>query len=339
MNNETSTKSTLFLSEQKTAELKSIKNWLFFCQIVNSLLCVGLLWLLFCLIRYNFFRKKLKLTKKSVFKPKNAMIVLAIMSPIAALLRSLLTQMIIFVGNHPHYFDLSACEVTMDISLVLYCFTLLPVYFFIWCRQKVIYSKPTMKNFKTTLVKVLSKTFVLLFLVGGIFSLYVAVEPKTYMNSPNNRSIGCVLYKKNETNITSVRHFSNYMAAAIVITSQFLLLGLLLNPLIKQSNFSCKNDNIKNKCHRQLLRVIKKASVCTIACILTQIVATALTTSNVVPQSYPRVFSFFIYDVSLFVQVNCVVMCFESPATILRGKKVRKINSLSETSTASTARF
>ena len=129
------------------------------------------------------------------------------------------------------------------------------------------------------------------------------------------------------------------MAAAFVIASQFLLLGLLLYPLVKQSNFSCKNVNTKNKSHRQLLRVIKKASVCTIVCILTQILATALTTSNVVPQSHPRVFSFFIYDVSLFVQVNCIVMCFENPATILRGKKVRNVNSLSETSTASTTRL
>ena len=260
------------------------------------------------------------------------MILLAIMSPIAAFLRSVSTQMIIFVGNHSKYFGSSACEVTMDISLVLYCLTLLPIYFFIWCRQKLIYSQPVMKQFNTGAVKLLSKFFVFSFVFGGVFSLYVAIEPSSYVNS--NRSVGCVLESNNETNITSVRHFSNYMAAAIVVMSQFLLLGLLLNPLLKQSKFSCREK--KSKCQRKLLKVVKKASACTFVCILSQVMATALTTSNVIPPSHPRVISYVIYDVSLFVQVGCIVLCFEDSRAILRNKKLKAVRKFSEISTVST---
>ena len=331
---ETSLMNKSSLLKQSPEKTYNYKKWLVACQIVTSLLCVGLLWLSFCLVRYSFYRKKLKLTKKSVFKPKNAMIVLAIMSPIAAFLRSFSTQMIIFVGNHPEYFGSSACEVTMDVSLVLYCFTLLPVYLFIWCRQKTIYSQPVMKQFNTGLVNLLSKSFVFSFVFGGVFSLYVAVEPKSYVNSPQNKSAGCVLESSNGTNITSVRHFSNYMAAAIVVTSQMLLLGLLLNPLLKQSRFSCGEK--KSRCQRKLLRVVRKASVCTAVCISSQVAATALTTSDVIPQSYPRVVSYVIYDVSLFVQVGCVVLCFEDSCAILRNKKLKAARNFSEVSTVST---
>ena len=334
MKNRTSPTNNSFSLTQKPDEADNYHNWLVFCQTVTSLLCIGLLWLSFCLIRYSLSRKKLKFTKNTVFKPKYTMILLAITSPIAAFLRTASTQMIIVVGKFPDFFGSSACEITMDISLVLYCFTLLPVYFFIWFRQKIIYSQPVMKQFNTGAVKLLSKFFVLSFLFGGIFSLYVAVEPKSYANSPHNGSTGCVLENNNETNITSVRHFSNYMAAAIVVVSQFLLLGLLLNPLLKQSKFSCRDK--KSKCQRKLFRVIRKASACTLVCILTQILATVLTTSKLIPASFPRVLSYVIYDVSLFVQVNCIVLCFEDSCAILRNKKLKATSKLSEISTVST---
>ena len=74
-----------------------------------------------------------------------------------------------------------------------------------------------------------------------------------------------------------------------------------------------------------LLESLKKASVYTVVCILSQILATVLTTSNVVPQDYPRVFSF--VDASLFVQASCTVLCFEYSTILLRDNRLKnKLN-------------
>ena len=290
------------------------KSWIF-AQMFNTLFIIGTLWDLIAFITYATRNDKWKRSNKKNRKNSNLLTV-ATLCPCLLIIRLLGTQALILVGEAAGLDSQGdrMCEIVFDFSIVMFSFSTLPVYVFLWYRQKMLYSQASLKKLNTKTVKFFSNLFMVLLFLGGGSSCFIKTLPVSYQNS----NFGCVQRTGKKAN-----HLANYITAVTLIISQVILFSLFIHPLrlhgkgakasLKRSASVAKKRKMKEE---RVYKAIKSAFVSCIICVTSDIVAVVMSTV-ILPKTTPCTLTRTIYDMSLFVNLVSVLFCFENASEIL----------------------
>ena len=287
-------------------------------------------WIASSIIMYGVHAKKWKF-KTKVVSQRNASISLCLATAglLITSLRLMTTLLVVVIGYtyEENQQGNRACEILLDISVSIYAISICAIYFFVWYRQKLFYDQPMMLHLKTKTVIFFSHSFVVIFVCFGISSVILFVNPVTYELSETD---GCKIQEKAES-----EHLTNYLVAVNLITSQVILLGLLLNPilahrsnLIKLPNDTASKSRITK--NNRVMRAAKAACLCTLVCIISDLLA-ALLVSFILTETRSS-FRNLVYDFGLVVNVISIVFCFENykkifSSLICTNNKSKVINS------------
>ena len=278
--------------------------------VLSLILLIVSLWIASSIIMYGVRTKKWKFNTK-VVSQKNALVSLCLAAAglLITSLRFMTTVLIVAIGYtyEENEEGSRACEILLDFSVAVYALSIAAIYFFVWYRQKLFYSQPMMSHLKTKTVLFFSHSFVIIFLCFGVSSVILFVNPVTYELSKKD---GCKILEEAEN-----EHFSNYLVAATLVTSQVILLGLLLNPTIAlRSDLSISSLEKTSKSiitkNKRIMRAARAACLCTLVCIISDLLA-AFLVSFILTETRSS-FRNLVYDFGLIVNVISIVFCFEN---------------------------
>ena len=302
------------------------RSWVF-AQVFNAIFLIGTVWNFFGYISYGVKHNKWRRTSEKCKKNFN-MLALAALCPFLLILRLLGTEGLILVDATTKNGEKGnkLCEVVFDFSIVMFSVASLPVYIFLWYRQRMLYSQASLKRLNTKKIRFFSNLFIVLIFLGGGSSCFINTIPVSYKFS----EIGCIRRPDGGDNV-----LASYITAATLVTSQAILFALFVHPLrmhrtVTGVNLSTAKQQGKKSTSELMYRKIKSAFVSTVICIASDLVALVMYTM-VLPKSTPLTLTRSIYDMSLFVNLVSVLTCFEHSKEIVSGvcasNKISKVNS------------
>lgn len=204
---------------------------------VNISLILITLWILMSLIDYGIKTRKWK-KQSSAFDRLNSGIVytFVVVCAIACLLFLGFDLIFMNVGD-----DL-LCEVSGDVTTVLYSFVLCSVFLSLWFRQKAFYTNKAFANKVSRLIKLISTTSIIMITGSGLAYLLLFTVPYNFKASNE----GCKLNLQNGDLQLS---YGVYVIAFLFL-SHVMLLCLFIYPLIR-SDKSTQN-------HFSMMRRVRK---------------------------------------------------------------------------------
>ena len=202
-----------------------------------------------------------------------------------------------------------ACEIAKDLSVGCFFASVLPAYFFLWKRQRIMYAQPSLKRLNTRTVNVLSYLAIGLLSVGGFGTCVLFILPFDSRIS----AIGCV-DRESESN----NELPYLLAAVVMISSQLIIFALFVHPL----RLHKKNSVVVNRASSDVGKRLKRANVlattsmtiCTGSDLFSLVLRAA-----VLPELVPLDFVNAIYDLSLVVNILSVMLSFEDYRDIMFG--------------------
>ena len=238
----------------------------------------------------------------------------AVISTLLILPRLALTLSLSFIGYEKTVESDRLCEMLMDFSIAAFGVGLLPIYTYLWIRQRALYLQPFISSLYTKPVKLLSWSLLVMILTGDVLSIIMYVDPVTYTSSSN----GCVNVQKDLENLP------HYFGVCLQIAGQVLLLALYLYPLIKhkqvQNSYlrSTYGNNLPTSglaSKDRVLLAVQRSFWCAFASIISAISSTVV--ASVISINIPRVVTNIVFDLSLILTVFFLIVSFESYKLIL----------------------
>ena len=284
--------------------------------IFHSIFIVISMWAIISFISYG--KRKGKWEKNQNFTTK-VLITLATLTPCFTLLRLILNSIIIIIGSRfssIKYKD-QFCEVIEDLTIILFFFALLPTYFFLWFRQRVFYTQPSFAYLYTTTIKVLSWASVTSLCIGGVFTVSMITLPLT----SKMESYGC---EYSLENTTYKLYF--YIGAVIMIFSQIIIFTLFVYPLrVYKKTASKQRVSSTNKVNERMIKANRLATISMLICVISDFFPAAIVALALHKKTSTYLFNT-TYDVSLIVNIFCIMLSFEDYKEIIfvRFKKNEK---------------
>ncbi|XP_039268034.2 uncharacterized protein LOC120343031 [Styela clava] len=198
--------------------------------------------------------------------------------------------------DHPSIFlretSNKTCKILQSFSFLFYPCGVTCVYCFLWARQRVFYSSPTLGLLHSKYLRWTSLAILPIFLVFTTIGMITTLALYTYQTS----SIGCI-----ETSGNKSPTIILYVGA---LCMQATLLTLFVYPL-KEHASDTDDDLPENKL---MMSLIKRAFVTTGLCVLAD--TTAFIIIMLLPSNGPSIVVNLIRDGNLVVNVICVVCSF-----------------------------
>ena len=197
------------------------------CLPTTIMLIMAEFWMTvsFMVFRFNSLRMK---NKKQRTNSSSTTITFSIILLLLSIFpRLILTLSLAFVGYNASSEIDYFCEVVMDVSIAAYGIAFIPIYIFLWLRQRILYSQPFLRELYTKFVKCFSWGFIISFLIGDIVTVAFYILPLSFVRS----KYGC------ESTFNGTYKDPNYAAFAIQAFGQSLLILLLLYPLWMHKKF------------------------------------------------------------------------------------------------------
>lgn len=272
------------------------------CRIANACFVLATTWIIINFIIY--------LTKHRHHKPQRAMqyrsslgerhmYVVCLGAVICALPRLVMSQVLFSVAKIPN--ALPKCELLLDISNAFYTIAVAATYGFLWYRQRFIYKLPVIRDMTGTLARVIN--WIVLFIMLGSYVTLFCVYSIPPIYSWNEA--GCILKTNQSRNDIKARASRYYIIISIMIAWQVTLVSLFVYPmvLIKRKQLPCSTrhkDVVKN--------VIRRSIICAVIAASSDL-ATG-TVAALIPMYYPVSVATSLYDLSLQINVFCVIATF-----------------------------
>ena len=172
---------------------------------------------------------------------------------------------------------------------------------FLWIRQRVLYTHPSLDSLNSTFVKVSSFSSILLWLT---YSAVVIISYFVFVRYKLEKDVGCVT-----VNTENTRHLKN-LVVSIIVSSGFLqsvLLGLFIYPILKRVSWKDKS----NRNSALLWNRVKKAVAITSICLATDI------TCFLIAYTFRKLSYFNIYSFNLFINFLLTIIYFDHWKTLL----------------------
>jgi len=279
-------------------------------QVVSAIILIFSIWITFSLIISGRKSKKWRLRnmdKASILRT------IGVFCPITLFIRTLTTQALVLIEKFEPNNEKGdrMCEMVIDASLFLFAVVIFPTYVFLWYRQRMLYSRPTLQSMNNKFVQFFSFLFVICLVLGGGSSAFLVTIPKSFQMS----NFGCVYLA-----IQPVDRKANIVTAATLVFSQVILLGLFCYPFIRHRKESknLTNTSRNAKPDKAMFKAIRSATISTTICVISDIVSIILV-SILGNRGAPLTLTRPIYDISLFINVISVLFCFDKFKTIFFG--------------------
>ena len=310
--------------------------WIF-SQVVTAVLVIATAWFFAAFVSYGRRNSNKWNLPRNPHKYNNkfVLLLLATVSTGGLMVRLLVTQALIVVERtaSDQTWGNNACEVAIDMSVILFSATTMPAYFFFWCRQNFLYSQPLLDHLRTRTVRFLNYLFLFILFTGGASSAFINTIPRSYRISLAPHRGGCVQREDAPKN-----YAANYITVTTLILVQLILLGLFCHPLLYykkmqeqatlvNSSFASAGDatatatlpqNRANNVER-LYKTMRRAFVSMFICVTSDALAAFLIAKTLnaadTPQSLTRV----VYDVSLFMNIVAMTLGFEDTRGVFLG--------------------
>ncbi|CAK8688118.1 unnamed protein product [Clavelina lepadiformis] len=201
-----------------------------------------------------------------------------------------------FVAQYTGNYTYDYCDVVLKAKFYLTAIAVLGIYGFLWTRQNFCYADPAMKHLTSCAVKTCSwLSFGLILcaqVVGTLLFTFTRFYAMTYQ--------GC------DVDHYTVEPFVPWLwIAGCTVGFQVILLCLFVYPLMKHR--SSVNSGVRGN-SGAFLRLIKRATVTTVVCVVTDITSTLLILLvhdqfNIVPT--------LVFDLSIVINITCILAAFK----------------------------
>lgn len=220
----------------------------------------------------------------------DAIVIMCIFASLGALARVSIDPRNIY--GHDNDFG---CYFSAAYEFVAYLLCVTAIYSVLWLRQRIFYRDPRLQNLSSKFVRLLSWLMIIFLVSTAIGAIILFLISSTQEGSP----IGCL------TIPTDVDPKYRFLPIVLVVLYQALLLGLFIYPLIKhQQSINALNTSTERR--NPMITLIKRATVTSVACILTD---TASGLLLLVLKSGDPLGKLF-YDVNLVINVICLIFSF-----------------------------
>ena len=201
-----------------------------------------------------------------------------------------------------------ACNTILRLKLFTNAFAFTPAFVFLWYRHRTIYRSLSLSNQKHQIMGVVSGISMTLLLVCLAFILKLIINGKSYISSP----YGCVIQPDLKSNYQTLE-----IVAAILYFVSWIIMSLLLVCLL----ISVKGT--REETSREVRKVIKKAVISLLFCVLSNVLALFLS-GVVVQHSLPSYVTYtylkcVLFDFSLTVDSLFIVLSYLGHRNILFG--------------------
>ena len=240
-------------------------------QIVNILNFSFCLWVFLSLKKFVKHKNKLMIASNNL---RRKIIVLSACTPIVPLIRILSSQAVLSLSWFISKRNDRICEIVVDTSIVLYYIALLPVFIFLWVKQRFLYKQPSMRHLNTIKLKILSYFSVFLVSVAGMVICILFVLPNSFIMVPP--SMEC---RKN-TEVVPIVNDKIYHVSSMtaILGTQLILFLLFVYPLLmyKKSKSMNKNRLVTKKITATLKHAAISNVIMTSSIVLTLILLTTV---------------------------------------------------------------
>ena len=245
---------------------------------------------------------QLSLEKRFAVSSKNICILIAVISVIrnanvVTLLALEKTAISSDINMQQTYYFETACKILPRIGFTCITNGTAFAYLFLWFRQKILYIHPSVNILNNKLVRATSWGIILVwFFYGFSISLWFFIVIQYEFDLDG----GCLV----TDNATST--FANIVITWTIVSvlMQIALLGLFIFPIIKRTSWRSKDANR----NLNLLQRVKKATIITTACIISDILSTVISWAMI----RRNITSFSsIYSLNLVINQLATVACFD----------------------------
>ena len=275
-------------------------------QILTSLQIFAVTWVSFCFIAYLRRHRNISSTPTSG-KHANVLLIVAVASYLATLIRFLTSQVAIISERvtlnsaDADYF----CETTLDAAEASFVLCSSLTYIFYFARQHALYTRPTMEQLNTKVVRVFRYSTIILVVCFNIVTAVVFLMPKSFKTS----IIGCILSREDAHGT-----LPDILWPVVRVFLQLVLLSLFVYPLLLHYFKTENSTEIKPK----VLKAIWQSSVSLFVCIVSDFI-TVILVLTVIPRPFPAALQNLLYDVSMMINVIAVIFCFENNRKVMMG--------------------
>lgn len=331
-------------SATETADLSGI-----FAAVrgIELLLLASTVWIFVCTLIYGYKTKKWRKKSASTSLDRGIIFTCCVGAIALSLPRLTFTTVMLFI---PAY-EIKHCEQLMDTSNGLHFCSVYPTYFFLWLRQKAIYSHPAAKRLigkgKCWLPLNWGVLFVLS--VSSIALTCAFIVPDSYVPSVN----GCV-HANAASGEGDGKNVLYYILAGFSALCQVIFLALFVYPMIKcritrkaslkrrivrkdddkvekisiasrtGSKFTSETQRFLQSRHKScqnsnpdtLSRTIRRSVISTSVAIVSDVIAMALV-SFAFPTNIPRILTDSVYDLSIVANNLSILATFGGNRHIL----------------------
>lgn len=287
------------IQQNKTTNYTS-KNLQIVAQIINVLNFAFSLWVFLSLRK--FVKLKNKLMASNNLRKK--IVVLSAYTPIIPLVRIISSQVVLSISWFATQKNDKLCETVLDASMVFYYLALLPVFNFLWVKQRFLYKQPSMRHLNTTKLKTLSYFSVFLAPVAGMLTCVLFVIPNSFvMLTP---SMEC---KRKSDVVPIVKHKMYHISSmAVILGTQLILFVLFVYPLVvyKKGKTMNKNRLVIKKITATLQHAAISNGIMTSSIVITLVLLTT------VLKNFPSHILNSFYDLGMCFILFSVVVSFEN---------------------------
>ena len=203
------------------------------------------------------------------------------------------------------------------------------VYLFLWCRQRVFYISPSLKELNNKKVKIVS------YFVLGLWICYFVPASIVYcvvIRYKMLRPGGCVAVS------SCLLEYRDIILSwvSVSVFMQVSLLGLFVNPIINRTRVRRQNSSklrpTNSSSSNKLLRRVKRASVLSVMCLISDVLSASVTILTYRTDSNNLVLT---YNMNLMINLLAIVAFFDNWTTLFWPWVKNK----SKSDTARTGRF
>ncbi|XP_076813925.1 uncharacterized protein LOC143460340 [Clavelina lepadiformis] len=214
---------------------------------------------------------------------------LCLIASILALVRFGLELVEIVLGQSSS----TICDPIRKCKAVLQWTVITCLHVVLWLRQRVFYKMPALFHLSNAVIRLISKTVVLIMAVANVFSMLLYVATRQYQNSGR----GCQLsWTSIWTKLPCIVQF------IFTTLFQVILLGLLVYPLYK--HWMATKRVVSNSLNKEV-ELIKRVTIATLVTMVLDIAA-GLLVLHTFDQAYEILYDL-VYDIDLLINLLAVI--------------------------------
>lgn len=271
----------------------------------NTIALICATYMAVCVILYGTFEKLWNLSTQ-----RGKLYAVCTTTACLTVIRLLIDQ--VYFHLHENLEVLDKCELLFDISNSSCSPALLSAYIFLWIKQWLIYSHEAIHRFASMRIRILSWFSLGIIIVTCIVFTGIFVIPPAYESDGKYCVSIEILNLPPQFQTLAVA--KKYILGGLIVLVQGLLLFLFIYPMARtrMANTDPSNSDRKNDVIREIMR---RSLISTIIAVTSD--SLVLVILGVLPWRAPLIMSNLVYNISIVINLGCIIHSFRRPSDIL----------------------